>query len=171
LFSCSQQDSDTINDTEYVDVNKWVNAQIESLEGKGLQKRTTWSKSTAADSTYNPDWSNELNDFINLPISPASWKNDYYLTRKTDPQKASSTEILTFASKYHRNKLAEFSLTLFEGELIALDLIFQESTWLKQRNTKLKFVANQGYEIRGKQKTRFFPEESFSIAGTFVAAE
>lgn len=171
-LSCGNNALDAAqNPLPYFDVNAWMQDQVELLEQMELQKRTLWNSKNIKDTVFSPDWEKELQDFLQLPISESSWKNDFILVAQTDPRKMLPTEISTFQSRTKRNKLREFSITYRDKKVLSLDLKFNQETWLKRRDVNLKFVSGQGYEIRGVQKTRFFPEESFSIAGTFVSPQ
>lgn len=165
LVACRPVGDYASNDADYVDLNVWFDEQIKALDQSDLKKSSTWNGVVAPDSIYHPVWSTELEPFLGIPLNPASWRSDYHV----DDQLQDGKQSHTYSANSSTNRLRRLTLVYQEGELSEVRLLYATSNLLKNAKKSLIFRKGKGYEVMGRQKTRFFPEEKYEIRGTFVA--
>lgn len=171
LTSCGRVESYSPNEEPFVDLNAWFNSELEDLADIELRKRSIWNEHVAPDTTYAPDWKKELNLFLSLPLTPSSWKSDYHLVERHEFPRGSGFDRFSYGANSSENRLQTFSISFSNGQIAQVELNFSTSHMFKTAEKELIYRAGEGYEIKGRQKTRFFPEEKFEIQGTFVHPE
>jgi len=163
LFACNISDDAPMNEHEFIDLNAWMDEQIEDLSGTQLRKKTIWKGDVSGDSVYKPDWEKELSAFRGIPLTPSSWKTDFKLVQTLE----NGLETFILEPKGELNELRQAKIQKAGGVVKTIELRYNYSNMLKNSQRELRFIAGEGYRISGEQKTRFFPEENYIIVGEF----
>jgi len=166
VLSCGGPSNSEQNEEPFIDLNRWMEQEMKSLDGQELLKSSYWNEIGPNDTSYIPDWQKELKAFGNIPLTPSSWRTDF----TSDISRNDSIKVLTLLPKDDLNELRSARISVVNNEVRQIELEYQYENMLKRNRRSMRFTSGEGYEISGVQKTRFFPEENYRIIGKFEAA-
>jgi len=166
VLACGGPADSEQNNEPFIDLNAWMDKEIETLDGHILFKSSYWNELGPNDTSYIPSWEEELKAFSNIPLTPSSWRTDF----TSDISLNDSIKVLTLVPRGDLNELRSARITVSNNEVRQIELEYQYENMLKRNRRSMRFTSGEGYEISGVQKTRFFPEENYRIIGKFEAA-
>jgi hypothetical protein len=168
LFGCTNQTSQDLNASSFVDIHGFFEAEVERLSATKVSvfKRTRMDTVSSSDSVATPLWSKELYAFLDVDIKPSVWKTDFQKMPVSHDEPNETADV--YLSTNPNQHVNAFKIKLDEsGNIERFSAEIIERGKISTSVTALSYTKNVGYSLSIDRETKLMGNESYQIVGQF----
>lgn len=164
FLSCSS--SVESDEPVFFNIKSYISNQIGQLQTQhaALQKTVMNKGKEETKVISQPDWSKELQAFMECDLNRPGWSNSY----KTDSIRRDSTLTIRYTAMEPKLRVRKLEIIQLNGDVQEIKAeCLQANTWFTARQ-QLYFSSGKGYGIRGFQKVVLADSVSYTITASII---
>jgi len=165
LLGCSSTDPKA-EGVSYFDSQGFFEKEIATLsaEKKGYRKTLKINGKTDAFNNRKVNWKEELEIFRNIKLNKPAYNGKFKATSSQE----GNVRSVYYTSTDPKIPVRNFHLLSIDGHPHGIEITTKENSLVYSSSTYLKYVVNEGYQIKGTQTLKGLEPSTFSINAIFL---